>query len=54
MKPIGELTKEFPVSCGSQHQRREILEDVYGKWEPIVKDEKQPSMADAEKVGFIN
>uniref|UniRef100_F6ZBX8 G-patch domain-containing protein n=1 Tax=Ciona intestinalis TaxID=7719 RepID=F6ZBX8_CIOIN len=36
-RPLAILSKEFPVSSGSQHQR----EDVYGKWEPIQKEEKK-------------
>ncbi|XP_078495207.1 protein Son-like [Ciona intestinalis] len=36
-RPLAILSKEFPVSSGSQHQR----EDVYGKWEPIRKEEKK-------------
>ncbi|XP_076820646.1 protein Son-like isoform X1 [Clavelina lepadiformis] len=54
LKPITELTKEFPVSCGAQHQRKEVLEEVYGKWEPIMKDEeaKQSMKAIVEEKVF--
>ncbi|XP_039264064.2 protein Son-like [Styela clava] len=39
IKALSTLTKEFPVSCGQQHRRKEVLETVYGKWETIAKDE---------------
>lgn len=38
-KPIETLSKEFPVSCGQQHRKKEVMEAVYGKWETVAKDE---------------
>lgn len=38
-KPIESLSKEFPVSCGQQHHKKEVMEAVYGKWEAVAKDE---------------
>uniref|UniRef100_UPI00398F3022 protein SON isoform X3 n=1 Tax=Pristiophorus japonicus TaxID=55135 RepID=UPI00398F3022 len=34
------LTKEFPVSSGSQHRKKEVL-NVYGEWVPVEKDSEE-------------
>ncbi|XP_055501069.1 protein SON-like isoform X2 [Leucoraja erinacea] len=34
------LTKEFPVSSGSQHRKKEVL-NVYGQWVPVEKSSKE-------------
>lgn len=44
MKPAAKtqvaLTKEFPVSSGSQHRKKEVL-NVYGQWVPVEKSSKE-------------
>ena len=40
-KSITQLSLEYPVSCGQQHQRKEeMMEQVYGKFEPVKKKEE--------------
>ncbi|XP_069744913.1 protein SON-like isoform X2 [Narcine bancroftii] len=34
------LTKEFPVSSGSQHRKKEVL-NVYGQWVPVEKSSNE-------------
>ncbi|XP_038657556.1 protein SON isoform X2 [Scyliorhinus canicula] len=34
------LTKEFPVSSGTQHRKKEVLK-VYGEWAPVEKDSEE-------------
>ncbi|XP_041066950.1 protein SON isoform X3 [Carcharodon carcharias] len=34
------LTKEFPVSSGTQHRKKEVL-NVYGEWVPVEKDSEE-------------
>ncbi|XP_072369494.1 uncharacterized protein [Scyliorhinus torazame] len=34
------LTKEFPVSSGTQHRKKEVL-NVYGEWAPVEKDSEE-------------
>ncbi|XP_078265760.1 SON DNA and RNA binding protein b isoform X2 [Rhinoraja longicauda] len=34
------LTKEFPVSSGSQHRKKEVL-NVYGQWVPVEKSSEE-------------
>ncbi|XP_048459080.1 protein SON isoform X2 [Rhincodon typus] len=34
------LTKEFPVSSGTQHRKKEVL-NVYGEWVPMEKDSEE-------------
>lgn len=49
-KSINDLTKEYPVSCGIQHQCKEVMEGVYGKWEPIEKkDEIKEKKSNGDK-----
>ncbi|XP_067849321.1 protein SON-like isoform X3 [Heptranchias perlo] len=34
------LTKEFPVSSGTQHRKKEVL-NVYGEWVPVEKESEE-------------